>query len=60
MKISEIGQKGVGPRQMTAYLSHNCLFATESFEVNEFFLYSSVLNAKGAKHYIEQGYGLGF
>lgn len=41
-----------------AYLAHNSLFATESFPVHEFYLYSSVLNAKGAKHYIEEAYPL--
>lgn len=41
-----------------AYLVHNALFATDLFQVNEFFLYSSVLNSKGAKHFIEEGYPL--
>ena len=37
-----------------AYLAHNGLFVSEEFTVNDFFLYSSVLNSKGAKHFIEQ------
>lgn len=41
-----------------AYLAHNGLFATEEFLITEFLLYSSVLNAKGAKHYIEEAYSL--
>lgn len=41
-----------------AYLAHNALFATDHFPVNEFFLYSSVLNSRGAKHFIEEGYPL--
>lgn len=50
--------KNTPAARIGAYLSHNGLFATEQFEVHEFFLYSSVLNAKGAKHYIEAGYSL--
>lgn len=42
-----------------AFIVHNGLFMTEEFSVNEFFLYSSVLNSKGAKHFIEQCYSLG-
>ena len=42
-----------------AYLAHNGLFLTEEFAVREFYLYSSVLNSKGAKHFIEERYGLG-
>jgi hypothetical protein len=41
-----------------AYLAHNGLFMTEEFPVNGFSLYSSVLNSKGAKHFIEQEYPL--
>lgn len=41
-----------------AYLAHNGLFLTGEFPVREFYLYSSVLNSKGAKHYIEQKYAL--
>ena len=41
-----------------AFLAHNGLFMTEEFPVNEFLLYSSVLNSKGAKHYVEDGYPL--
>jgi len=39
-----------------AYLAHNSLFATASFPVQQFLLYSSVLNSKGAKHYVEETY----
>lgn len=42
-----------------AYLAHNGMFLSEEFPVREFFLYSSVLNSRGAKHYIEQRYALG-
>ena len=42
-----------------AYLAHNSLFATEEFQINELHLYSSVLNSKGAKHYLEGVYPLG-
>jgi 2'-5' RNA ligase len=38
------------------YLTHYSMFMTEEFQVNEFLLYSSVLNSKGAKHYVEDGY----
>ncbi|MDW7771319.1 MAG: RNA 2',3'-cyclic phosphodiesterase [Desulfobulbaceae bacterium] len=41
-----------------AYLAHNSLFVTEEFQVMEFLLYSSVLNDKGAKHYVEEAYPL--
>ncbi|MDD3619306.1 MAG: RNA 2',3'-cyclic phosphodiesterase [Desulfobulbaceae bacterium] len=41
-----------------AYLAHNGLFRTEEFTVREFNLYSSVLNNRGARHYIEQEYPL--
>lgn len=42
-----------------AFLAHNGMFMSEEFSVAEFFLYSSVLNSKGAKHYKEEGYSLG-
>ena len=41
-----------------AFLAHNGLFMTEEFQINNFFLYSSILNSKGAKHFIEQDYPL--
>ena len=41
-----------------AYLAHNSFFTTEKFLVNQFLLYSSVLNSKGAKHFIEEAYPL--
>ena len=40
------------------YLAQHNLFATEEFPVREFLLYSSVLNSRGARHYIEAGYPL--
>jgi 2'-5' RNA ligase len=39
-----------------AFLAHHGMFMSEEFPVNEFFLYSSVLNSKGAKHFIEEEY----
>lgn len=41
-----------------AYLAHNGMFLTEEFPVREFYLYSSVLNSRGARHYVEQRYVL--
>jgi 2'-5' RNA ligase len=40
------------------YLEQHCLFISQPFQVNTFRLYSSVLNEKGAKHFIEQEYSL--
>jgi 2'-5' RNA ligase len=40
------------------FLEHHSLFISPLFQVNEFRLYSSVLNAGGATHYIEQEYPL--
>lgn len=40
------------------YLAQHGMFATEDFPVREFLLYSSVLNSRGARHYIEEGYPL--
>ena len=45
--------------RVASYLAQNSLFMTDEFQVDEFLLYSSVLNAKGARHYIEEGYELG-
>ena len=50
--------KNTPSSKVGVFLSHNGMFTTEEFQVNEFFLYSSVLNSKGAKHYIEAGYSL--
>ena len=44
--------------KLGAYLAHNSMFMSEEFQVNEFFLYSSVLSSKGAKHYVEERYPL--
>ena len=44
--------------KVASFLSHNGMFATEDIPVKEFLLYSSVLNSKGAKHYIEEAYPL--
>ena len=38
------------------FLEHHSLFISPLFQVNEFRLYSSVLNAGGATHYVEQEY----
>jgi len=51
--------KNTPASRIGAYLVHNSFFATEKFPVNKFLLYSSVLNSKGAKHYIEEAYLLG-
>ncbi len=40
------------------YLTHFGMFMAGEFQVHEFLLYSSVLNSKGAKHYVEDGYTL--
>ena len=40
------------------FLEQHSLFITPPFQVNAFRLYSSVLNSKGAKHYVEQEYPL--
>lgn len=50
--------KNTPSSKVGAFLSHFGMFSTEAFQINEFFLYSSVLNSKGAKHYIEAGYSL--
>lgn len=50
--------KNTPSSKVASFLSHNSLFITEEFQVSQFFLYSSVLNSKGAKHYIEAGYQL--
>jgi len=46
-------------KRVASYLAHNGLFLSEKFPVNEFQLYSSTLNHRGAKHFIESGYSLG-
>lgn len=38
------------------YLSQHALYLSDSFEVNNFSLYSSVLGSRGAKHFLEQHY----
>jgi len=48
--------KNTPPSKIGAYLVHNGMFLSEEFSVGEFLLYSSVLNSKGAKHFIEEGY----
>lgn len=40
------------------FLEQHNLFISPLFQVNEFRLYSSVINAKGAKHFVEQEYPL--
>lgn len=51
--------KNTPASRIGAYLAQHGLFRTEEFPVNEFLLYSSVLNSRGARHYIEEGYPLG-
>ena len=41
-----------------SFLEQHSLFISPTFKINEFLLYSSVLNARGAKHYVEQEYPL--
>lgn len=50
--------KNTPASRIGAYLAQHGLFGTEEFPVNEFLLYSSVLNSRGARHYIEEGYPL--
>jgi 2'-5' RNA ligase len=50
--------KNTPASRIGAYLAQYGLFSTEEFQANEFLLYSSVLNSKGARHYIEEGYPL--
>ena len=50
--------KNTPSSKVASFLSHNSLFMSEEFPVHDFFLYSSVLNSKGAKHFIECGYSL--
>lgn len=44
--------------KVASFLSYNSFFRTDAFQVTSFMLYSSVLNSKGAKHYIEEVYPL--
>lgn len=44
--------------RLTRYLAGNALFVSPEFEVDAFYLYSSVLTGKGAMHQVEAGYGL--
>ena len=44
--------------RLTNFLSGNNLFATETFPVTEFLLYSSTLSTKGAIHTVEASYPL--
>lgn len=50
--------KNTPASRIGAYLAQHGLFSSEEFQVNEFLLYSSVLNSRGARHYIEEGYPL--
>jgi len=50
--------KNTPSQRIGAYLAQNGLFVTEEFRISEFFLYSSVLNSRGARHYIEEEYPL--
>lgn len=49
---------GTPGSRIGAYLAQNGMFLTEEFPVLEFYLYSSVLNNRGARHYVEQKYAL--
>ncbi len=40
------------------FIASHSLFLTADFPVNQFVLYSSVLNGRGAKHYVEEVYPL--
>jgi len=44
--------------RVLAFLTHNALLRTASFEVRAFFAYSSVLGPGGAKYRIERHFGL--
>ena len=50
--------KNTPATRIGAYLAQHGLFRTEEFPVKEFLLYSSVLNSRGARHSIEEGYPL--
>lgn len=46
------------PSRVGRFLEQHSLFSCPLFQVNEFRLYSSVLSAQGAKHFVEQAYPL--
>lgn len=50
--------KDISPHKAADYLDKNSLFKTESFPVEEFYLYSSTLTPKGAVHRREATYPL--
>lgn len=45
--------------RVAAFLAHNALLRTDSFEVGAFFAYSSILAPAGAKYRIERHFALG-
>ncbi len=50
--------KGTPPQKVAVYVTHHSLFATESFAVSSFLLYSSTLGKEGAHHVKEATYAL--
>ncbi len=44
--------------RVARFLEQHSLFFSQPFQVTEFRLYSSVLSAKGARHFVEQEYPL--
>ncbi len=50
--------KNTPPSRVGRYLENFSLFATESFVVDSFLLYSSVLGRKGARHFVEEKFFL--
>ncbi len=44
--------------RVASFLEHNSYFRTDELAIDSFQLYSSVLNSKGAKHYVEEVYPL--
>ena len=51
-------KRGVPAARVTDFLSDHALFRSESFSINEFHLYSSLLRPEGALHRIESSYPL--
>ncbi len=50
--------KGTPLKRLTNFLSGNALYASQSFSINTFHLYSSTLTQKGAIHRLENTYEL--
>ena len=45
--------------RVAAFVAHNALLRTESFEVRSFAVFSSILSPSGAKHRMERRFALG-